>query len=52
MAKSKKEEKKVSIFDPSVDAYREYPLSKAKKFVETLEQAKKAVKEAEKENEK
>ena len=33
----------VSIYDPSVDAYREVPLELAKKFVESAEEVKKAI---------
>mgnify|MGYP000459245746 CR=1 FL=1 len=40
-------ETKVKIYDPSVDAYREVPLSQAKKYLESLEDVKEAVQEAE-----
>lgn len=43
--------KKISYYDPSVDAKREIPLSKAKEYVANLEEIKEAIAEAEKEEE-
>lgn len=41
MPKNKKEEKEmVSMYDPTVDAYREVPLELAKKFIESAEELK------------
>jgi len=37
----KKEEKKVSFYDPVVDAYREIPESLARKYIKGLEDLKK-----------
>ena len=39
----------VSIYDPIADAYREIPLSLAKKAVEKMEETKARVEQAEKE---
>lgn len=44
-------EQKITIFDPAVNAYREVSVEKAKKYIETLEQVKKAVDKVEKNNE-
>ena len=41
-------EKTVSIYDPSVDAYREVSIEKAKKFIESAKEAEKKIKEKEK----
>lgn len=49
MSKEKtKEEKKISMYDPAVDAFREVPISLAKKFVKS---AKEIEKQLEKEEE-
>ena len=34
----------VSIYDPSIDAYREVPLELAEKFVESAKEVEKAIK--------
>ena len=39
-----KEKIMVSIYDPSIDAYREVPLELAKKFVESAKEVEKAIK--------
>lgn len=39
-------EQKVTIFDPVVGAFRQVPLDIAERYVETLEDTKKAVKKA------
>ena len=39
-----KEEKMISIYDPSIDAYREVPLELAEKFVESAKEVEKAIK--------
>ncbi len=33
----------ISMYDPSVDAYREFPLDKAKKFVESAKEVEKQI---------
>lgn len=35
--------KMISMYDPSVDAYREFPLDKAKKFVESAKDVEKQI---------
>lgn len=42
-------EKNVSIYDPVVDAYRQVPLSLAKKFIERVGEIKEGIKLAEEE---
>ena len=37
-------EEKVSMYDPSVDAYREVPVSLARKFVESAKEVEKKLK--------
>lgn len=37
------EEKKVSMYDPTVDAYREVPISLAEKFIESVPVLKKSI---------
>ena len=39
-----REKMMVSIYDPSIDAYREVPLKLAEKFVKSAEEVKKAIK--------
>ena len=39
-----KEKRMISIYDPSVDAYREVPLELAEKFVESAKEVEKAIK--------
>ena len=39
-----KEKIMVSIYDPSVDAYREVPLELAEKFVESVKEMEEAIK--------
>jgi len=39
-----KEKITVSIYDPSIDAYREVPLELAEKFVESAKEVEKAIK--------
>jgi hypothetical protein len=54
MAKKKTEEKpeeKVSMYDPTVDAYREIPVSLAEKFIESAKEIEKKLKTKEEENE-
>lgn len=43
------DEKKVSIYDPSIDAYREVTLSEAEEYVANLEEIKEAIAEAKEE---
>ncbi len=43
-----KKEPMVSLYDPVVDAYRDIPLSLAKKYLEGLEEVKKRVDNLEK----
>lgn len=35
--------KMISVYDPSVDAFREFPLDKAKKFVESAKDVEKQI---------
>lgn len=35
--------KMISMYDPSVDAFREFPLDKAKKFVESAKEVEKQI---------
>lgn len=42
-------EKMVSMYDPTVDAYRQIPLSRAKKFTESVKDLNKKIVEVEKE---
>jgi hypothetical protein len=42
-------EKMVSIYDPTVNAYREVPLELAEKFVESAKETEKAIKKIKKE---
>lgn len=44
----KKKEKMVKIYDPAIDAYRDVPLSLAKKQLEQLKELEKAIKGVEK----
>ena len=44
-----KEEIRISIFDPSVNAYREVSLELAEKFVESAKEVEKAIKKAKEE---
>jgi len=44
---SKEKEKAISMYDPSVDAYREVPVSLAKKFVESAREVAKKLEEEE-----
>jgi len=39
-----KEKIMISIYDPSIDAYREVPLELAEKFVESAKEVEKAIK--------
>ena len=43
----KKEEIRISIFDPSINAFREVPLELAKKFVEEAKKVEEKIKEIE-----
>jgi len=43
-----KEKIMVSIYDPSVDAYREVPLELAEKFVESVKEMEEAIKKIKK----
>jgi len=45
----KKEEIRISIFDPSVNAYREVPLELAEKFVEEAKKVEKVIEKIKKE---
>jgi hypothetical protein len=45
----KKEEVKVSIYDPSIDAFREVPLELAEKFVEEAKKVEKVIEKIKKE---
>ena len=45
-----KQEKKVSFYDPTVDAYREIPISRAKKLIKVAETLKKEIEKNEKSN--
>jgi hypothetical protein len=42
-----KEEVKISMYDPSIDAYREISLEAAKKFVESAKEVEQQIKELE-----
>ena len=37
--------KMISMYDPSVDAFREFPIDKAKKFVESAKEVEKQIEE-------
>jgi flagellar hook-associated protein FlgK len=41
-------EKKVTIYDPSINAYREVSIERAKKFVESAKEVEKKIKQLEK----
>jgi hypothetical protein len=45
--KIKERERRISMYDPTLDAYREIPESLAKKFVESAKEVEKKLKEAE-----
>lgn len=44
MSKKQEQEQKISMYDPSVDAYREMPVSKAEKLVDSAKKAEKELK--------
>lgn len=45
--KTQEKERKISMYDPSVDAYREIPVSVAKKFVESAREVAKKLEDEE-----
>jgi len=48
--KTMEKEQKISMYDPSVNAYREISIEKAKKFVESAKEVEKKLEELSKEN--
>jgi len=48
MDKKQEKEQKVSMFDPTVNAYREVSIDLAKKFVESAKEVEKQIEELEK----
>jgi len=41
----KKQERRISLFDPSIGAYREFPESIVRKFIKSAKEAEKKLKE-------